>query len=143
MNIDFKYFNTYGYSKTYTIDGDSNNYIGHVDIDMILKLSLKDTLDVTTIPEIKAFVKEMMEDVTDIGSWHTSDLVQAVMNEFEDRIWFIEFVGFNTFDADDQHILLKSLEDPKTVPEFINIRNLLNPETNELEPCITIDTVLL
>ena len=142
MNIDFRYFNTYGPSKTYTIERDTDNYIGHIDIDMRLKVSLRDESDANTIPDIKAFIKEMIEDLNDRGDWHTSDLIQAVMNRFEDRIYFIEFVGFNEFDADDQHIILKEVEDPTTVPEFINIRNRKNVESNMLEPCIDIETVI-
>lgn len=143
MNIDFKYFNTYGPSVTFTIDGDTNNYIGHVDIDMRLKVALKDNNDISTIPDIIQFTKNQIEDLANMDGWHTSDLIQAVMNEFEDRIWFIEFVGFNDFDADEQHIMLKEVDDPKIVPEFINIRNILNPETGELEPLIAIETVAL
>ena len=61
--------------------------------------------------------------------------------EFEDRINFIEFVGFNTFGAGDQHIINVEQEDHNIVNEFINIRNTLDPETLTLKPDIKIDIV--
>ena len=141
MNIDFKFFNTYGNSLTYTLE-DRKTYINNVDLVMRFKISLKDESDVDTKDSIIKFIKAMIEDLYDIGDWHSSDLIQAVMNEYEDRINFIEFVGFNEFDADDQHIIKTEVEDPNTVPEFLCIRNIYNPETTELDPCIYIETVL-
>ena len=140
INIDYKFFNTYGPSKTYTLE-DLTTYIGHIDLTMNFKISLKDSSDTTTKPSIIATIKSMMEDINDIGDWHSSVLIQDIMNQYEDRINFIEFVGFNTFDADDQHIVLVENDDPTIVPEFLNVRNIMNPETYELEPCINIETV--
>ena len=63
------------------------------------------------------------------------------MNDYEDRINFIEFLGFNTFGSDVQHIVKIDSDDPLVVPEFLCIRNIYNPETEALEPCIEIETV--
>lgn len=141
MNIDFKFFNTYGNSLTYTLE-DRSTYISNVDLEMRFKVSLKDDSDTSTVDNIVKSIKVMIEDLYDTGDWHSSDLIQSIMNEYEDRINFIEFVGFNEFDADDQHIVKVEVEDPNTVPEFLCIRNILNTETNELEPCIEITTVV-
>ncbi|MBR6289288.1 MAG: hypothetical protein IKR19_08135 [Acholeplasmatales bacterium] len=141
MNIDFKFFNTYGPSSTYTLE-DRETFIKNVDLEMRFKVSLKDESDIATKNSIIRSIKALIEDLYDTGDWHSSNLIQSIMNEYDDRINFIEFVGFNEFDADDQHIIKVEVEDPTTVPEFLCIRNILNTETLELEPCIYIETVL-
>ena len=140
MNIDFKFFNTYGPSSTYTLE-DKETFIGNVDLTMRFKVALRDESDIQTKEDIIKSIKAMVEDLYDTGDWHSSNLIQDIMNEYEDRIYFIEFVGFNKFDADDQHIIKVPIEDPTTVPEFLCIRNILNPETLLLDPCIDIETV--
>lgn len=141
MNIDFKLFNSYGPSLTYTAD-DRKTFIGHIDLVMNFKVSLKDDSDTDTKEAIIRDIKAMIEDLYETGDWHSSDLIQEIMNNYETRINFIEFVGFNDFGADDQHIIKVEVEDPNTVPEFLCVRNILNPETLNLEPCINIETVI-
>ena len=141
MNIDFKFFNTYGPSSTYTLE-DRKTFIKNVDLELRFKVSLKDESDIATKNNIIKSIKGLIEDLYDTGDWHSSNLIQYIMNEYDDRINFIEFVGFNEFDADDQHIIKVEVEDPTTVPEFLCIRNILNTETQELEPCVYIETVL-
>jgi hypothetical protein len=141
MNIDFKLFNTYGPSLTYTAD-DRKTFIGHIDLVMNFKVSLKDDSDTDTKEAIIRDIKAMIENLYETGDWHSSDLIQEIMNNYETRINFIEFVGFNEFGADDQHIIKVEVEDPNTVPEFLCVRNILNPETLNLEPCINIETVI-
>ena len=140
MNIDFKFFNTYGPSSTYTLE-DKTTFIKNIDLTLRFKVSLKDESDVATKNNIIKSIKSQIENLYDTGDWHASNLIQSIMNEYDDRINFIEFVGFNEFGADDQHIIKIDVEDPTTVPEFICIRNILNMETQELEPCIYIETV--
>ena len=140
MNIDFKFFNTYGDSKTYTL-GDKTTLIGSIDTELRFKISLKDESDITTKDSIVADIKDMIEDLNEIADWHISKLIQDIMNKYDDRINFIEFVGFNEFDADDQHIILIDPEDPTIVPEFICVRNILDEDTNTLVPSIQIETV--
>jgi hypothetical protein len=50
-------------------------------------------------------------------------------------------VGYNTFGTDCQHIFLQDLEDPLTVPEFINVRNNYDEDTMTLSPAINIEIV--
>ena len=140
LNIDFKYYNTYGPSVTYTLE-DNNTGIGSVDLTLRFKLSLKDETDVTTKQDIINYIKDYVEDLYDTGDLHAPNLITNIINEFKDRINYIEFVGFNTFDADDQHIVLKEVEDPTTVPEFLNIRNRKDTESGELVPYIDIKVV--
>ena len=40
-----------------------------------------------------------------------------------------------------QHIELRDVEDPHTVPEFLNIRNKLASDGTTLVPCIEIEVI--
>ncbi len=140
MSIDYKFFNTYGPSSFYKLE-DKTTSIGSIDITMKFKLSLKDTSDITTKSNIIASIKAYIENLNDIGDLHIPNLITDIINEYSDKIYFIEFVGFNGFDADDQHIIEVDDDDPLTVPEFINVRNTINEETTELTPEIEITLV--
>ena len=140
MFIDFKFFNTYGDSKFYKLE-DKETTIGNIDITMKFKVSLKDSGDITTKSDIIQSIKNIIEDINDIGDLHIPNLITAITNQYSDRINFIEFVGFNSFDADDQHIIKVDNDDPFTVPEFINIRNIIDTSTMELVPSIDITLV--
>ena len=137
MTIDFKFFNTYGESKFYKLE-DKVTGIGNNDITMRFKLSLKDSSDITTKDDITQSIKEYIENVNEIGDLHIPNLITDIINEYKDRIYFIEFVGFNTFNTDDQHIIKVDDENPFTVPEFINVRNIIDKESGELIPAIDI-----
>lgn len=138
MNIDFKFFNTYGNSRIYKLE-DKETSIGSIDISMRFKLSLKDTTDITTRNEIIKSIKKYIENLNDIGDLHIPNLITDIINEYEDRIYYIEFVGFNTFGTDDQHII--QVDENVDVPEFINIRNVIDPSTGLIVPDIEITLV--
>ena len=140
MNVDFKFFNTYGPSLTYALE-DQKTLIGNIDVTMRFKLSIKDASDISIKDEIARAIKAYIEDLNDIGDWHAPNLIRDIINDYEDRINFIEFVGFNEFDADDQHIINITEENPVIVPEFINIRNHKDRETAQLVPNIIIELV--
>ena len=108
---------------------------------MRFKLSIKDASDISIKDEVANAIKNYIEDINDISDWHAPNLIRDIINEFSERIWFIEFVGFNSFDADDQHIINISEENPSIVPEFINVRNHKDKETNRLVPNIYIELV--
>ena len=105
---------------------------------MRFKLSLKDSSDITTKDDITQSIKEYIENLNEIGDLHIPNLITDIINEQKDRIYFIEFVGFNTFNTDDQHIIKVDDENPFTVPEFINVRNIIDKESGELIPAIDI-----
>ena len=117
------------------------DFIGNIDITMRFKLSIKDASDISIKDEVALAIKNYIENINDISDWHAPNLIRDIINEFSERIWFIEFVGFNSFDADDQHIINISEESPAIVPEFINIRNHKDKETNRLVPNIYIELV--
>ena len=140
MNIDFKYFNTYGPSKTYRLENRVDP-IGPVDITMRFKLSLRNEYDTDTRDAVLQSIKSYIENLYVIGDWHAPNLITDIINEYESVIFYIEYVGFNTWGADDQHIMLMDVDDPHTVPEFLNIRNIYDEETDSLVPCIAIEIV--
>ena len=51
ISVDFKFFNTYGPSKTYALE-DQKTLIGNIDITMKFKLSIKDASDISIKDEV-------------------------------------------------------------------------------------------
>lgn len=139
MNIDFKFFNTYGNSKTYKLE-DKETSIGSIDLSLRFKLSLKDTTDLSTKSNIVESIKAYIENLNDIGDLHIPNLIRDIINEYEDRIYYIEFVGFNNFGPEDQHIICVETNETD-VPEFINVKNVIDPLTDQLVPDIEITIV--
>lgn len=140
MDIDFKFFNTYGPSSTYTIGDNEDTLIGHVDMSMKFRVSLKNTSDAYTKGELIARIKEYMEDLYETDDWHAPNMITDITNEFSSRINFLEFMNYNNLRLGLQHIEKLDIDDPHVVPEFLNIRNRYDTEGN-LEPCIDIEVV--
>ena len=139
-DIDFKFFNTYGKSKTYTLsDGTA---IGNIDITLRFKVSIKSTNDIYTKDDILKYIKDYIENLEDIGSLHFPNLITQITNNFSDRINYIEYITFNDFPVNTgvQHILLKDELSILEVPEFINIRNHYDTAGN-LIPWINLEVV--
>ena len=140
MGIDFKFFNTYGKSLTYSISDTSFNSIDNIDMTFKFKVSLKSISDIYTKGDIIKFVKKYIENIDDIGSLHIPNLITEVTNEFADRINYFEFLGFNNFGPGVQHILVQPVETIDTVPEFLSIRNKYD-DTGVIAPWIDIEVV--
>ena len=140
MGIDFKFFNTYGESLTYSITNDSFSSIGNIDMIFRFKVSLKSISDIYTKSDIITFVKKYVENIDDIGSLHIPNLITEVTNEFADRINYFEFLGFNNFGPGIQHILVQPVENVDTIPEFLSIRNHLD-DASIIIPWIDIEVV--
>ena len=140
MEIDFKFFNTYGPSLTYTTDIAGTQSIGHIDMTMNFKLKLKSVTDIYTKNDIISFVKAYIENLEVIGDLHIPNLITDITNEFSSRIVYIEFVSFNGFPLGIQHALVQE-GDIDTIPEFINVRNIVNTSTGAFVPAINIEVV--
>ena len=151
MDIDFKFFNTYGPSSVYSI-GDDNykstpTMIGHVDLTMKFRVSIKSTADVITKDELIKSIKSYMEDLYDTGNWDAPNMITELMNEYSDRINFIEFMNYNDFWLGVQHIWkvkdengVELDDNPLITPEFLNIRNILDNDGNMI-PDIEIELI--
>lgn len=140
MDIDFKFFNTYGPSRTYTMGDKDDTLIGHVDINLKFRLKLKNSSDIYTKDEIITRIKEYIEDLYDTGDWHAPNMINEISNEFSSRIVFLEFMNYNDLRLGIQHILKLDVDDPHIPPEFLNVRNRYDAEGN-IEPCIDIEIV--
>lgn len=151
MDIDFKFFNTYGPSSVYCI-GDNNiktnpTMIGHIDLTMKFRASLKSNSDVVTKDQIISSIKSYIEDLYDTGNWDAPTMITDLMNEYSDRVNFIEFMNYNDFWLGVQHIWKVTDDDgvevdnnPLVVPEFLNIRNIMDTNGN-LIPAIEIEII--
>lgn len=147
MDIDFKFFNTYGPSSIYYIGDKDKTMIGHIDLTMKFKVSIKSTSDIVTKDDLVKSIKAYMENLYDTGDWNAPNMITELMNEYSDRINFIEFTNYNDFWLGVQHIWKlkddsgKDLDDgPLITPEFLNIRNILDNDGNMI-PDIEIELI--
>ena len=138
MNIDFKFFNTYGPSLTYSIGDKKDTMIGHVDLCLKFRVSLKSSSDIYTKDDLINDIKNYIEDLFETGDWHAPNMITELSNQYSSRVNYIEFMNYNDFWLGVQHITKLNLDDPHIVPEFLNIRNRYNVE-GLLEPCIDIE----
>lgn len=139
MNVDFKFFNTYGPSLTYSIGDKKDTMIGHVDLELKFRAYLRNGSDIYAKDELIAAIKEYIENLYGEDCWHAPNMISEIMSKFSDRIHFLEFMNYNDFWLGVQHIIkLEEIDDPHIVPEFVNVRNRYNIEGN-LEPCIDIE----
>ena len=148
FGIDFKFFNTYGKSRTYYIikDTDDNNilddnkeYIDRINLTMYFRVKLVAQKDTYTRNNIIKDIKEYIEDLDDLGDLHIPNLITQITNTYQENITYFEYLGFNSYGADIQHIY----KDPDdiinihTPPEFLNVNNIKNAD-NTLTPDINI-----
>ncbi len=147
MDIDFKFFNTYGPSSVYYIGDKKKTMIGHVDLSMKFRLSVKTTADVVTKDDIVLSIKSYIENLYETGNWDAPTMITQIMNEYSDRINFIEFMNYNDFWLGVQHIWklvdengIDKDDNPLVIPEFLNIRNVLDTDGN-LVPDIEIEVI--
>ena len=125
-DIDFKFYNTYGESKTYTTGDSGLAPIGHIDITLKFRVSIKSTTDIYTKDDILKYIKTYLENLNKTGDLHFPNLITELTNEFSDRINYIEYITFNDLGTGVQHIAVKNDLTIVDVPEFINIRNHYN-----------------
>lgn len=140
FDIDLKFFNTYGPALTYSIGDKKDTDIGSIDIVMKWRLCLVSASDIYTKDAVIKYIKKYIEDLNDIGDLHIPNLITEIRMEFKDAIYWIEFMNYNEFWLGVNHIILREVEDPHTVPEFINVRNTYD-DLHQLIPCIEIEVV--
>ena len=142
MEIDFKFYNTYGYSKTYHIGDKEETSLGDIDIVMKFRVKLANSSDSTTKNALILYIKQYIEDLNKTDDLHIPNLLHDIKEEFDDLIVYIEFMNFNNNRLGINHIEKRDEIDVHTVPEFISVRNRYNEDYTELEPCIDIEVVL-
>lgn len=143
FGIDFKLFNTYGPSNTFYIIRDSNQnnvlddtleFIDRVDIVLRFRMKLINSSDTYTRNLVIKDIKDYIEDLDKLDAIHIPNLITKITTDYKESITYFEFLGFNDYKADVQHIY--KLKDDKlgihTAPEHLSIRNYKDASGNIL-----------
>jgi len=139
FGIDFKLFNTYGPSKTFFIvkDEDANMYldedkvyIDRVNLTLNFRTKLVSSSDSYTKDNIIKEIKEYIEDLEDLDELHIPNLITQITTNYKEQIVYFEYLGFNNYGADVQHIYKDSSNEIgiHTAPEFLNVNNTFNDD---------------
>ena len=141
IGIDFKFFNTFGPSKQFTIDG--TNYIDRVNLSLLFALKLGSSNDSNIRNYIAEDVKEYIEDLDELDSIHLSKLITQINTDYAESIVYFDFLGFNDYDLNVLHLYKDETDDVEinTPPEFISVNNVWNETTQDFEPDITIKVI--
>jgi hypothetical protein len=123
IGIDFKFFNTYGPSKSFNI-GRGYEKIDRVNI--TLKFAVKcyvgadNNIRELVIGEIKSYI----ENINNISDLSISRLTKIILEKFTD-IQDFEFKGINNYTTDYQNITNVDINNYRLThtPEFLNINN--------------------
>lgn len=126
FGMDFKFFNTYGPSKMYTLDG-VGNYLNRVNLSLTFRLGLQVNYDENIVQYITDDVKEFVENINEITSVHMSNLVADITAKYEESITFFEFMDFNGYGPGEQHLYAMQMPDDVRTPELVNV-NIILPE---------------
>lgn len=130
--IDFKFFNTYGPSKTFLI-GHDNTKLNRTNISLNFNIKLDTLSDENIILLIKKEIKQYIEDINSLTDLHMINMIDNLKEKFP-TIVFMEFAGLNNYDSKYQYI--KRINDNLNVPEFLNINH--NENTNDTAINITV-----
>ena len=141
FEIDFKFCNTYGPSRTYTVDLEGKTSIGRIDIVPRFEIGLVSSSDIYTKNKIITFIKEYIEEFGNIGDIHILNLTAEINKNFNNVISYCAYKGFNLFDANKQHMYKQDVENKNIPPEFINIRTKKDDAGNVV-PDVVIDIVI-
>ena len=133
FEFDFKFYNTYGPSKLFKIDGGP---LDRTNIEMAFEVKLKESADKNITTSLKQEIKSYIENLNEIGDIHISNLIYHITNTFQESIYYIEFVKINNYDTHQQYLEKVESEDIDKVPEFLNI-----DINNKNEPGIRITLV--
>lgn len=140
FGVDFKFYNTYGPSKLFTLDN-NEEYIHRVNIQLNFRVKLASAYDVYTVDYIKEYVKTVIvENLNEEDSLHIPNLITNVTNKYRESIVFFEFLGIDDYGPGVQHLYHKDVDYVELVPEFINI-NMLYDENGMKTPDINIEVV--
>lgn len=134
--IDFKFFNTYGPSRTYTLDRNGTELIDRVNLTLEFELKLLQNSDKNTKSYILKDIKDTIEDLNDISSLHIPNLITDITTKYRESIEYLEFKGFNDYGPGIQHIyrqdfnVLTGEQDVNMIPEFLTVHTGLDMTPN-------------
>lgn len=142
FGMDFKFFNTYGPSKLFTIPNYMNEtgyeYLNKTNLNLTFRLKLKPNYDTNIINDILADIKAYVENINEIDSLHMPNLISEITGKYGESLIFFEFVDVNGYGPGIQHIEAKDMPDEVITPEFLNIQTYKDAETKEVKPDITL-----
>ena len=144
FGIDFKFFNTYGPSRTYSLDKDGKEIIDRVNLSLEFEVKLTKSADNYTKEYIIRDIKEMIEDLNNLSHLHIPNLITEITNKYRpNSIEYIEFMGFNksskNYGPGEQHLYRHEYDGStikSIVPEFLCINT-----TDGMSADITINVV--
>ena len=123
FGMDFKFFNTYGPSKLFTLDNELQ-LLNRTNMSLVFNLKLKPNYDTNIVNDIIEDVKAYVEDINNIDSLHMPNLITHITNIYKQSIVFFEFVDCNGYGPGVQHLYSMGMPDAVITPEFLNIQTL-------------------
>lgn len=130
FEMDFKFFNTYGPSRLFTLDN-VDDYLNRTQLSLTFKCRFNSayitnsTLDEAVITNnIISDIKEYIEDINEISSLHMSNLVTEITNKYREFLIFFEFVDINGYGPGYEHLYAMTMPNDIITPEFLNVAAL-------------------
>lgn len=136
FGVNFKFFNTYGPSKMFTISETSEETVDRINVSLKFRLRLTSNYDTNITNNITEDIKAYIEDLESIVSLHIPNLVSEINRKYAASIIYFEFIGINDYGPGTQHLLSQDMPAELEVPEFVNIHTL-----KDGKPDITITLV--
>lgn len=127
FGLDFKFFNTYGPSNMYHItdyDGNISGLINNVALNITFRTKFynEDSDRDSILPLIKNDIKSYLENLEDLDDIHFPNLTTEIETKYKEYVIFFEYITFNIYDANYQHIITdENMEMLTVVPEFLNV----------------------
>ncbi|MBR3598819.1 MAG: hypothetical protein IKL53_02975 [Lachnospiraceae bacterium] len=120
FGMDFKFFNTYGPSKLFTLNNELD-YVNHTNLTLTFNLKLRANHDSNITNDIISDIKAYIENINEISSLHMPNLITEITTKYKDSIVFFEFVDMNGYGPGEQHLYSMQMPDKVITPEFLNI----------------------
>lgn len=111
MNIDTKFYNTYGRSTNFDI-GEKGEKIDTNNISIAFDIYLYEGTDpITADQELRVFIKDYIESINEEGTneLYVSNLTTEVENNFQ-YVHYMKFKGINKYDTTYQAIINKAID---------------------------------
>lgn len=128
FGLDFKFFNTYGPSNMYHItnyeDGIISSLIDNVALTLTFRAKFynEKTDKESIIPLIKDDIKNYIEKLDSLEDIHFPNLTTEIETKYGEYLIYFEYMEFNSYDANHQHIITnENMETLTVVPEFLNV----------------------
>lgn len=126
FDIDFKFVNTYGPSKRFTLKDGSP--INRVNMTVEYEAKLYSSSDKYIIDLIIQDIKDSIEDINSISELHFSNLTTTIKDKYTDQLYYFEFLGFNGYGPGQQYIKSITTGMENDTPEFLNVNTLDSDE---------------